>query len=140
MGNTLPANLVYILKSQKVIKMGNSIVGSDVKHINLDFNVQIPVESCIRLNHMFAEKGLGQRKVSLKTMTEKTVGFTLLKGDLPLKFTNSKAPSSELRDYAARDAYASLLVGNHLRGVRNQDMGERYTSTIQDEDYYSPIN
>ncbi len=115
---TLPKNLEKLLTHPKVRLAGNRIVSCDVKYLKEDWNVDIPANKCIRLNHLAKAKSskVNDARVSLKTMCELVLGYTLEK-DLSIRQCNWSAPisnNSKKIKYAVRDAWASLLIALQL--------------------------
>ena len=112
----LPNCLVSLLKSRKLLKVGNRILSSDVKYLAEDFGVSIDHQDCVKLNLLAKEKGfISDARVSLKDLTLKVLGFDLEKNSR-IRLSNKwhlpfdKASTKPMADYAARDAWASLLV------------------------------
>lgn len=108
----LPQNLAYVLQSPRVIKYGNRIIGSDYRKLLSDWDCDVGKTSCRKLNWLCYEKGISQTKsVSLKKMTELGLGFSLSKDMETRQCDWKRTLTKDQISYAARDAYASFLLG-----------------------------
>jgi hypothetical protein len=117
----MPKDLKTFLQNNKVMKAGNRITSSDRKYLIEDWNCDIGLDQCVRLNHLCYEKGVcTSRKISLKNMTEKVLSYTLTKEDSIRKSDWSKQKlSTKQVHYAALDAFASLKVAEALFNMSN---------------------
>lgn len=112
-----PIILKFILEDPRVKLAGNRIRSSDGAHLTADFGFQFREDQFIKLNHLCFEKGyIPNRVCSLKRMTEVTLGYRLDK-DLLLRNGgwSNKVLSHKQIQYAARDAWSSLLIALELQ-------------------------
>lgn len=113
----VPTSLKLILESKKVLKYGRRIF-NDAKYLEQDWEINIPKESLVELYTLYKARYPEETKTGLDVMSEKVLNYTLYKGN-DVRVTNewSKAKlSKSLFEYAARDAWASLLIGLKLNG------------------------
>ncbi|KAJ3317149.1 hypothetical protein HDV06_001963 [Boothiomyces sp. JEL0866] len=138
---TFPDILKQILESPKVIKVGQSIISADVKHLKM-WKCSIPRNTCVKIEKL-AKQVLGlPGNLSLKAYCEKILFRTLEKDDLRRK-SNWKTPLSQIQiAYAARDAWASILIYNKLMAIKSEkekDPNYVYQDTMEDNfTDYSP--
>ncbi|KAJ3203948.1 hypothetical protein HDU67_009851 [Dinochytrium kinnereticum] len=108
----LPRPLQDLLKSEKAVFVGRGVKG-DVEKLKTDWNIDINANiNTLSLEHLCHRKGfVPNAKKSLQALTEVMLGFTLEKrDDIRLSRWNNAGLTTDQRSYAARDAWASLLV------------------------------
>jgi hypothetical protein len=132
-GTSVPSNLQAFLSHKNAVFTGNRILSSDAKYLKEDYNLDLTNERVLKLNVLVKEKGfVNDARISLKNMTEIVLGYTLDKsmsyrmGSWDALLTNriSSTERNKLIEYAARDAWASLMIalkilnpGEDLQGI-----------------------
>ncbi|KAJ3072618.1 hypothetical protein HDU98_003249 [Podochytrium sp. JEL0797] len=114
-GRAWPTYLREIVESPRTLKAGSRIVAADFKHLSEDFGVRartIASPDVCDLAHLCKRKGKVEKaNASLATCCVATLGYCLDKSvETRCSDWSKRSMSKQQKEYAARDAWASLLV------------------------------
>ncbi|KAI9318897.1 ribonuclease H-like domain-containing protein [Obelidium mucronatum] len=114
-GYQLPRYVSEILNSPKALKIGSRVVSSDFKYLHEDFGISARSSTSVDVcdvAHFCKRKGMVDKaNTSLAKCCAAVLDFCLNKSDEIRRSDWSKSRlSKQQKEYAARDAWASLLI------------------------------
>ncbi|ORY29256.1 hypothetical protein BCR33DRAFT_772567 [Rhizoclosmatium globosum] len=117
-----PPYLKEVVESRKTLKIGSRIVAADFKYLNEDWGIQprsLDSADICDTGHLCKRKGFVEKaNASLSKCCAAVLGYCLDKSD-SVRCSDWSKPrySQQQKDYAARDAWAGLLIFLQLQNA-----------------------